>query len=110
MCVVAIINGAEYEFHHHVPEFVKGGGTAAQVESMRLLSSKAPDTALFDETEIAVIQLTIEMTRKVQVSDEALNAVKSVLPNDQQVVELVGVIATYNMVSRFLVALGVEPE
>ena len=28
----------------------------------------------------------------------------------QQVIELVGVIATYNMVSRFLVALNVGPE
>jgi alkylhydroperoxidase family enzyme len=32
------------------------------------------------------------------------------LPDDRHVVEIVGVIATYNMVSRFLVALGVEPE
>jgi alkylhydroperoxidase family enzyme len=32
------------------------------------------------------------------------------LQSDQLVVELVGVVATYNMVSRFLVALGVEPE
>lgn len=29
---------------------------------------------------------------------------------DQQTVELVGVIAAYNMVSRFLVALEVTPE
>jgi alkylhydroperoxidase family enzyme len=36
--------------------------------------------------------------------------VRATLPDHQQVVELVGVIAAYNMVSRFLVALGVEPE
>jgi alkylhydroperoxidase family enzyme len=36
--------------------------------------------------------------------------VRAVLPGEQQVVELVGLIAAYNMVSRFLVALGVEPE
>jgi alkylhydroperoxidase family enzyme len=35
---------------------------------------------------------------------------QSALQSDQLVVELVGVVATYNMVSRFLVALGVEPE
>jgi alkylhydroperoxidase family enzyme len=29
---------------------------------------------------------------------------------DRQLVELVGVIATYNMVSRFLVALDVTPD
>jgi alkylhydroperoxidase family enzyme len=36
--------------------------------------------------------------------------VRSALRNDQLITELVGVIATYNMVSRFLVALGVESE
>ena len=25
MCGVAVLNGAEYEFHHHAPEFVKAG-------------------------------------------------------------------------------------
>jgi alkylhydroperoxidase family enzyme len=50
------------------------------------------------------------MTRNVQVSEAAFTAVKVALPDEQQVVELVGVIATYNMVTRFLVALGVEPE
>ena len=37
-------------------------------------------------------------------------AVHAALPNDQQVVELVAVIAVYNMVARVLVALQVEPE
>jgi len=32
------------------------------------------------------------------------------LSDEQQMVELVGVIAAYNMVSRFLVALRVTPE
>jgi alkylhydroperoxidase family enzyme len=35
---------------------------------------------------------------------------RSALQSDQLVVEFVGVVATYNMVSRFLVALGVESE
>jgi len=35
--------------------------------------------------------------------------VRSLLP-DQQVIELVGTIAGYNMVSRFLLATGVEIE
>jgi alkylhydroperoxidase family enzyme len=36
--------------------------------------------------------------------------VKAALSDEQQVVELVDVIAAYNMVSRFLVALGVTTE
>jgi len=37
-------------------------------------------------------------------------AVQALLPDAQQQVELVGVIASYNMVSRFLVALQVQME
>ncbi|MFD2271718.1 carboxymuconolactone decarboxylase family protein [Undibacterium arcticum] len=35
MCVVAVLNGAAYEFQHHAPEFIKAGGTAQQVEAMQ---------------------------------------------------------------------------
>jgi alkylhydroperoxidase family enzyme len=110
ICAVAVLNGAEYEFLHHAPVFINAGGTAEQVEALRYLETSDHDVSLFDATEQAVIQLTTEMTLDVQVSDVAFAAVRSGLQNDQIVVELVGVIATYNMVSRFLVALGVEAE
>jgi len=110
VCGVTVLNDAEYGFHHHAPQFVRAGGTQAQVRALRDFEAAANNTALFDAAERAVIQLTFEMTRNVQVSDAAFAAVKAALPDEQQVVELVGVIATYNMVSRFLVALGVEPE
>jgi alkylhydroperoxidase family enzyme len=110
MCVVAVLNGAEYEFYHHAPEFVKAGGTAEQVEALRHLETSDHDVSVFDEAERAAIRLTIEMTLDVQVSDATFSAMQSALQSDQLVVELVGVVATYNMVSRFLVALGVEPE
>jgi alkylhydroperoxidase family enzyme len=38
-----------------------------------------------------------------------MRRMRALLP-DQQVVELVGTIAGYNMVSRFLVATGIELE
>ena len=110
MCVVAVLNGAEYEFHHHAPEFIAAGGTEQQVQAMREPMRAAADSSLFDAAERAALQLTIEMTRNVKVSDESFEAARKALGNEQDVVELVGVIATYNMVSRFLVALGVEPE
>lgn len=40
----------------------------------------------------------------------ALRNVRAALPDDSQLVELVGVIAAYNLVSRFLVAFEIEPE
>ena len=110
ICGVAVLNNAEYENIHHVPEFMKAGGTAAQVEALRNFADAANQLSLFDDSERAVIQLAVEMTRGVQVSDGTFAAAKNAVPDDQSLVELVGVIAAYNMVSRFLVALGVEPE
>jgi len=110
ICGVAQLNGAEYEFYHHAPEFIRAGGTAAQLEELHRFETAALQTGLFDAAEQAVIRLTFEMTRGVQVSDSAFDAVRDVLPDEQSLVELVGVISVYNMVSRFLVALGVEPE
>lgn len=110
MCVVAVLNGAEYEFHHHAPVFIEAGGSDAQVQALRTPDSAAQDTVLFNEEERAAIQLTLEMTRNVAVNDATFLRVRTALQSDQLTTELVGVIATYNMVSRFLVALGVEPE
>lgn len=110
MCIVAVLNGAEYEFHHHAPEFIAAGGTQEQVEAIREPTDAEERKGLFDAAERATIQLTIEMTQNVQVSEATFAAARDALGSDQAMVELVGVIATYNMVSRFLVALGVEPE
>lgn len=109
MCVVAVLNGAEYEFHHHAPEFIRAGGSEAQVAAMRKPEA-AGNSAVFDAAERAVIRLTIDMTRNVAVGETTFAEVRASLCSDRLVVELVGVIATYNMVSRFLVALGIEPE
>lgn len=109
MCVVASLNGAHYEFHHHAPEFLRAGGTAEQVEALRQPEQALLQTELFDATALAALRLTIEMTGQVAVDDSTFDAVHVAL-GDRETVELVGVIATYNMVSRFLVALGIEPE
>lgn len=110
MCVVAVLNDAEYEFHHHAPEFIRAGGTPRQVEALRKVKAGMCDVGLFDERESAAIQLAVEMTHGVRVKDSTFAAVRSSLQSEQLVVELVGVIAAYNMVSRFLVALEIEPE
>ncbi len=109
ICAVAMLNGAEYEFHHHAPEFEKAGGTPAQVAALRDPQAAAGDAARFEATDLAVLRLTIEITRSVTVADATFEAVRSRL-GDRQTVELVGTIATYNMVSRFLVALRITAE
>jgi alkylhydroperoxidase family enzyme len=110
MCVVAVVNRAEYEFHHHAPEFLKAGGSAAQVAALRDPERAVRNIELFNAAQRATIRLDVDMTREIEVSPQDFEAVKAQLPGPQEVVELIGVIAAYNMVSRFLVALGIEPE
>ncbi len=110
ICVVAVVNGAEYEFHHHAPEMRRAGASEAQIEALRQPEKAASDEALFSKEERAIIRLAIEMTRHVTVSDAAFDAARAELGSDRLMVEAVGVIACYNMVSRFLVALDVRPE
>jgi alkylhydroperoxidase family enzyme len=110
ICLVAVLNGADYEYLHHAPEFVRAGGTARQLAALRGIEHGIVEPAPFDACERAVVRLTLEMTRDVRTSDATFAAAVDALGDYQHVVELVGVIATYNMVSRFLLALQVEPE
>jgi AhpD family alkylhydroperoxidase len=110
ICAVAVLNGADYELEHHAPELLRAGGTARQLEALKALKFGPEAGDVFDPTELAVLRLTTEMTRAVKVSDATFAAVQSQLSDVRQVVEIVGVISTYNMVSRFLVALEVDPE
>jgi 2-hydroxychromene-2-carboxylate isomerase/alkylhydroperoxidase family enzyme len=109
ICAVALLNGAEYELHHHAGPFRAAGGTAAQLDALRASGGREDPAGPFDARERAVLRLTAEMTRQVAVSDAAFEAVRAAL-GERATVELVAVVATYNMVSRLLVALGVERE
>lgn len=109
ICTVAVINGAEYEFIHHAPELLAAGGTQAQVDALRDPDRAASDTALFSEDERATITLTMDMTRNVKVRTGLVEAMDARIGHTATV-ELVAAIAAYNMVSRLLIALGVEPE
>jgi len=106
---IGALNRADYEWAQHEGEFLKAGGTPAQLAKLRDVSAAMKDDKAFDEPERATLALTSEMTRGIEVSKETLARIRAVLP-DAQVVELVGTIAGYNMVSRFVVATGVEVE
>lgn len=109
ICVVARLNGADYEFMHHAPLFLAAGGEAEQLALLHDIPAAVENRLAFSTRERAVIALTYDMTRRVRVSEAHFAAIRALLPA-QQVVELVGVVATYNMVSRFLVALDVGIE
>ena len=51
-----------------------------------------------------------EMTRHVKVDDKTFQRLRTVGFNEQEVVEITATVASYNMVSRFLVALDVGEQ
>ncbi len=110
ICAVAVLNRADYELVQHAPEFLAAGGTQAQLDALQDFDAALADTGLFSDVERAALDLTRQMTCNIQVSNVCFDTLKQVLPVVQQQVELAGVIAAYNMVSRFLEALQVAPE
>lgn len=106
---IGTLNRADYEWAQHENEYLAAGGTREQLAALRNVPAALENARLFDEAERATLALTVEMTRDVAVSQATMKRVRALLP-DQQVVELIGTISGYNMVSRFLVATGVELE
>ena len=102
---VAVLNGAQYEADQHAPIALKEGMTQAQLDALGDWRS----SRLFGDAERAVLALTDAMTREVQVPEATLAEVRRHL-DDRGVVEAVATVASYNMVSRFLEALGIHSD
>ncbi len=64
---------------------------------------------MLGQDEALVVRYASQMTLDVKVED-ALFAQMQERFSTEDLVELTAAIATYNMVARFLVALGVNPE
>lgn len=113
MCAVALLNGAAYELHHHAPLFIAAGGTAQQVDELRRLD-RDPEGVLasprWDDAQRSILRVVVQSTREVRVDDAAFAAARAALGSDRALFELLAVTAAYNMVSRLLVAVGVEAE
>jgi alkylhydroperoxidase family enzyme len=113
ICTVALLTGAHYEYHHHAPDFLAAGGSQAELDALNLLVKADARASAAHPSLGAVEQLVIryaaQMTLDVKVSDEVFEALRQHF-DTTQLVELTSAIATYNMVARFLVALGVAPE
>ena len=109
ICAVAKLNRADYEWIQHAPELLAAGGTQAQLDALLDIDTAPDNTSVFTDLERLVLTLTTEMTRDVEVAPKTMIALRDHLP-DREITEIVCVIAAYNMVSRYLVALGIEPE
>lgn len=102
---VAHVNGASYEADQHAPFALEEGVTRAQLAALPAWEARD----LYSDEQRAVLALTDAMTRHVQVPPGILAGVRRHL-DDRGVVELVATIAAYNMVSRFLEALGIHSD
>lgn len=113
ICTVALLTGAAYEYKHHAPDFLAAGGTQAELDALNaLVEADARASTIhpaLGEVEQLVIRYAAQMTLDVKVSDEVFEALRTHF-DTTELVELTSAIATYNMVARFLVALGVSPE
>lgn len=100
---VAVLNGADYEFDAHVPHALQAGLAQARIDAARE-EGIAP---LFTPEERLVLELTDCMTRDIQVPAPLFHAVQRHFGSTVSV-EITATAAAYNMVSRFLLALGIQ--
>jgi len=111
ICTVALITGAHYEYHHHAPDFLAAGGQQASLDALQayVKSGGTGEPGGLTGDEALVTRYAAQMTRDVKVDDTVFARMKERF-DTTDLVEITSAIATYNMVARFLVALGVSPE
>ena len=103
---VAILNDVEYVQHAHGPAYaLKEGLTAEQVSAI----ANWQGSNLFSEPQRALLAYTDAMTREIDVSEAAVKGLREHF-SERQTVELTMLIGAYNMLTRFLKALRVDPE
>lgn len=109
ICRPALINQAWFEWNAHAPILMKAEGfTEEKLGVVRDLHPKAQGA--LDDRQWAVLRYADAMTREIKVPQALFDEVKSTGFTDQQMVELTATVASYNLVSRFLVALDVGEQ
>jgi len=103
---VAILNDVEYVQRAHGPAYaLKEGLTPEQVDAV----ANWQPSKLFTEQHRALLAYTDAMTREIAVPDGVFADVRKHF-TERQTVELTMLIGAYNMLTRFLKALRVDPE
>ena len=138
--VIACVNQAVYEFVHHTMPFLRACQDSAKAMDKlaflernlwmkdrsvadKILCGGEREDDLFDEEETLVIEIAVEMSKfdaAAEQREATINKLKqwrllsrasSSSSSSAAVVELVGAISAYNMVSRFLIYTeGIVPE
>ncbi|MSQ57712.1 MAG: carboxymuconolactone decarboxylase family protein [Limnohabitans sp.] len=102
---IAVINKADYEFKSHIPFGLKEGLSNEEIHALENWQA----SSLFNDLEKAVLAYTDSMTKEVHVPDAVFQKVNQYF-DARGMTELTATIAAYNLVSRFLEALEIDPE
>ena len=100
---IAQLNGAAYEAEQHRAFALKEDVSEQQLDALE----DWENSKLFSPIERAVLDYCDTLTIDVKVPDEVFARAREHF-DEQSMVELTATIASYNMVSRFLVALQIE--
>jgi alkylhydroperoxidase family enzyme len=93
-------------FNQHVPELTTAEGlTDAECAEV----ADWEHSALFTPRERAALAYADAMTREISVPDAVFDTLKAHF-NERQIVELTVLVGTYNMQTRVLRALAIDPE
>ena len=103
---VAILNGADYVLNVHKSRYAEPAGVAP-AEADALADWRG--ATLFGARESTLLAYVDAMTRDVTVPDPVFNALREHF-SEREAVELTVLIAAYNMHTRVLKALDIDPE
>jgi 4-carboxymuconolactone decarboxylase len=103
---VAILNNVDYVLQAHGPAYaLREGLTTAQVDAI----ANWQVSNLFSAQQRSLLAYTDAITREIDVPDAVFDDVRTHF-TERQSVELTLLISAYNMLTRFLKALKVDPE
>ena len=103
---IAHLNGAVYVIKQHVPELALAEGLT-EAECHALADWRSSES--FSKPERAALAYADAMTRDIAVPDAVFDALRPHF-SERQIVELTVLVGTYNMQTRVLLALGIDPE
>lgn len=103
---VAILNRVDYILRAHGPVYaLKEGLTRAQVDAL----ANWRESPLFSDRHRALLAYVDAMTRDIDVPDEVFAELRKHY-DERRTVEITMLIGAYNMLSRVLQALKIDPE
>ena len=109
ICRVAALNSAWFEWKHHYPLALEAGVADNLLELVK--KGREWNLSGMEDMECGTLRWTVlryvdAMTLNVHVPDPLFEDLRAWW-SEEEIVELTAIIASYNMVSRFLVALDV---